>query len=128
MEQKDSSTSNNGTPNQEENTQEGTNESSEGQLETFKDILNDEDLEELRKKHRLENCRNRKLPIHNFFWLIVLSAGDPSRRGSLANMIAFFLGAIATLTTISVNSISKSAVSKRLSKTNWYFFRGVYNH
>ena len=128
MEEKKSSTSNNDTSNQEENAQENTQENPEGQLEVFKDIFNDEDLERLLKKYGLDSSRDRKLSIYNFFWLMVLSAGDPSRRGTLLNIISFFLGSIALLTTITVGSISKSAVSQRLSGTTWYFFRGVYNH
>ena len=128
MEQKNSSTSNNDTPNQEKKVQEDTPDNPEKQLETFKDILNDEDMERLLEKYGLDSTRDRKLSIYNFFWLMVLSAGDPSRRGTLLNIISFFLGAIALLTTITVGSISKSAISQRLSGTSWYFFRGVYNH
>lgn len=60
---------------------------------------------------------------------MIFSAGEPSRRGSLLQLIGFFLGAIALLFPESkVTSLSKAAVSKRLSEITWYLFRGVYNH
>ncbi|MFQ5633113.1 MAG: IS4 family transposase [bacterium] len=64
-----------------------------------------------------------------FFWLMIFSAAEPSRRGSLLQLIGFFLGAIAILFPESnVTSLSKVAVSKRLTGMTWYLFRGVYNH
>jgi len=120
MKERSPSTPNNDTPNKGNSTQE--------QLDTFQDILNDQDLEGLFEKHGIENPRDRKLSIYNFFWLMVLSASDPSRRGTLHQLISFFLGAIIFLSTTKVDSLSKSAVSQRLSGTSWFFFRGVYNH
>lgn len=60
---------------------------------------------------------------------MIFSAAEPSRRGSLLQLIGFFLGAIAILFPESnVTSLSKVAVSKRLTGMTWYLFRGVYNH
>ena len=60
---------------------------------------------------------------------MIFSAAEPSRRGSLLQLIGFFLGAIALLFPESnVTSLSKVAVSKRLKGVSWYLFRGVYNH
>ena len=60
---------------------------------------------------------------------MIFSAAEPSRRGSLLQLIGFFLGAIALLFPESkVTSLSKCAVSKRLTEITWYLFRGVYNH
>ena len=60
---------------------------------------------------------------------MIFSAAEPSRRGSLLQLIGFFLGAIALLFPESkVTSLSKVAVSKRLTGVTWYLFRGVYNH
>jgi len=60
---------------------------------------------------------------------MVFSAGEPSRRGSLLQLIGFFLGAAVLLfPETEVSSLSKNAVSKRLKATTWYLFRGVYNH
>ena len=60
---------------------------------------------------------------------MIFSAAEPSRRGSLLQLIGFFLGAIALLFPESkVTSLSKVTVSKRLTGVTWYLFRGVYTH
>lgn len=95
----------------------------------FREILTDEELSSLFTKYNVADERKRKLYVGSFFWLMVLSAGEPSNRGSLLNLIGFFLGAIALLYPESaVMSLSKTAVSKRLTGISWYLFRGVYNH
>lgn len=95
----------------------------------FRKILSDEELSELFIKHNVKDERKRKLYVRSFFWLMVFSAGDPSNRGSILNLIGFFLGAIALIYPESeVTSLSKTAVSKRLTGINWYLFRGIYNH
>jgi hypothetical protein len=95
----------------------------------FHEILSDEELAALFAKYEVEDERERKLYVRCFFWLMVFSAGEPSRRGSLLNLIGFFLGAIALLyPSTKVTSLSKNAVSKRLGSVSWYLFRGVYNH
>jgi Transposase DDE domain len=95
----------------------------------FQAILSDEELSGLVSKYAVEDERKRKLDVRSFFWLMVMSAGEPSNRGSLLSLIGFFLGAIALLSPKSaVMSLTKTAVSKRLTGISWYLFRGVYNH
>ena len=96
---------------------------------SFQEILSDDELATLFAKHGAQDERKRKLFVRCFFWLMIFSAAEPSRRGSLLQLIGFFLGAIALLFPESkVTSLSKVAVSKRLTGVNWYLFRGVYNH
>ena len=96
---------------------------------TFQQILSDSQLANLFKKYSVQDERKRKLVVRCFFWLMVFSAAEPSRRGSLLGLIGFFLGAMALLyPEEKVNSLSKNAVSKRLKNITWYLFRGVYNH
>lgn len=95
---------------------------------SFRNILSDEELAALFEKYGIQDERKRKLPVYWFFWLIVLSAAEPARRGSLLQLIGFFLGAMATLSSKKVTSLSKNAVSKKLQGVTWYLFRGVYNH
>jgi len=85
---------------------------------TFQQILSDDELADLFAKHGVQDERKRKLIVRCFFWLMVFSAAEPSRRGSMLGLIGFFLGAMALL----------NAVSKRLKNVTWYLFRGVYNH
>lgn len=95
----------------------------------FQDILSDAELAALFAKHGVQDERKRKLFVRCFFWLMVFSAGESSRRGSLLQLIGFFLGAAVLLfPETKVSSLSKNAVSKRLKATTWYLFRGVYNH
>jgi hypothetical protein len=95
----------------------------------FQEILSDEELSDLFTKYHVADERKRKLYVRCFFWLMVFSAGEPSNRGSILSLIGFFLGAIALLYPESeVTSLSKTAVSKRLTGISWYLFRGVYNH
>jgi hypothetical protein len=95
----------------------------------FQQILSDSQLADLFNKHGVQDERKRKLFVRCFFWLMVFSAAEPSRRGSMLTLIGFFLGAIALLhPEEKVGSLSKNAVSKRLKNVTWYLFRGVYNH
>ena len=95
----------------------------------FQEILSDDELAALFAKHHVRDERKRKLFVRCFFWLMVFSAGEASHRGSLLQLIGFFLGAAALLFPESkVTTLSKSAVSKRLKEITWYLFRGVYNH
>jgi len=67
--------------------------------------------------------------VRPFFWLMVFSASESSRRGSILQLIGFFLGvAVFLCPNKKLVSLSKNAVSKRLNGVNWYLFRGVYNH
>jgi len=95
----------------------------------FQEILSDDELEVLFVKYDVQDKRKRKLFVHWFFWLMIFSAAEPSRRGSMLQLIGFFLGAIALMFPESnVTTLSKVAVSKRLKGISWYLFRGVYNH
>ena len=95
----------------------------------FQDILSDDELNALFTKHNIKDERKRKLFVRWFFWLMIFSAAEPSRRGSLLQLIGFFLGAIVILFPESnVTRLSKAAVSKRVTGVSWYLFRGVYNH
>ncbi len=95
----------------------------------FQEVLSDEELATLFANHQVQDERERKLLVRSFFWLMVFSAAEPARRGSLLGLIGFFLGAMALLfPETKVTSLSKNAVSKRLKGISWYLFRGVYNH
>lgn len=95
----------------------------------FQDILSDEELEALFIKHGAQDQRKRKLFVRCFFWLMVFSSSQPANRGSLLQLVGFFLGAACILfPDKNITTLSKMAVSKRLSHVSWYLFRGVYNH
>ena len=92
-------------------------------------LLSDEELSELFEKYGVVDKRKRKLVVRIFFWLMVFTAGEPSRRGSLLQLIGFFIGALVILyPEKEIMSLSKTAVSNRLQGVSWYLFRGVYNH
>ena len=60
---------------------------------------------------------------------MVFSSSQPANRGSLLQLVGFFLGVARILfPDKNITSLSKMAVSKRLSHVSWYLFRGVYNH
>jgi len=104
-------------------------ESLEKDHTTFQEILSDGELSALFAKYHVRDERKRKLFVRCFFWLMIFSSAEPSSRGSMLQLIGFFLGAIALLFPESnVTSLSKSAMSKRLNQISWYLFRGVYNH
>jgi hypothetical protein len=96
----------------------------------FQDILSEAELQALFEKFHVKDTRQRKLPVVKFFWLMVFSALEPSKRGSLLVLIGFYLGSIASLFAPGqgVSALSKNALSKRLCQTSWYLFRGVYLH
>ena len=99
------------------------------QYTSFQDILSDEEFDKMAKKHQVESERERKLWLKPFFWLMVFSSATPSARGSLLQMIGFFLGAALLLfPEKKMSSLTKGAVSQHLKGTSWYFFRRVYNH
>jgi hypothetical protein len=71
------------------------------------------------------------LSARHFFWLIILSAAEPSNRGCIVQLISFFLGAIVIFPSLQAKvkgKLSKTTVSKRLNNVSWYLFRGAYNH
>lgn len=94
----------------------------------FTELLTEEELNDLAQRYGAASQRTRKLPLRIFFWLMVLSATQPTARGGLFQLAAFFVGALTRLFPLSqAVSLSKMALSKRLSGTSWYFFRAVYN-
>ncbi len=98
---------------------------------SFLDILSDAELDTLFKKYGVADIRERKLSVYHFFWLIILSAPDPTARGCILQLIGFFLGTIALFPDKKAkvgDKLSKTTVSKRLNNVSWYLFRGVYNH
>lgn len=101
----------------------------QGQYKSFSEILSDNEMKELCEKHGIADKRERKMWVRPFFWLMVFSSGESSRRGCLLQLIGFFLGAMSILyPEKGICSLTKSAVSKRLKNISWYLFRGVYNH
>ena len=98
------------------------------QFRAFTEVLSDEKLKELAEKHKVEDKRERKLPIKVFFWLMVLSASQAGPRGCLSKLVPFF---VATFSCIfpadQAVELSKMAVSKKSNGVKWMFFRGVYN-
>lgn len=103
-------------------------QSMEQQYQNFQDILSDHELQALFTKYGIEDVRQRKLTVRLFFWLMVLSATQPAARGSLLQLIGFFLGTLPIIASKPVKKLSKTALSKRLGGVSWYLFRGVYNH
>ena len=82
------------------------------------------------EKYGVKDIRERKLSVYHFFWLMLLSAVEPSARGSLLQLIGFFLGIIVIFPELQARvggKLSKTAVSHRLNDVSWYLFRGVYN-
>jgi len=108
---------------------------SEVQSTMFQEFLNEELLTEVFKTHGLElkKRRRRKLPFMALFWLMLLSAGSPSARGSLRKLTAQLLASVALLPwggqgeVEREEQLSKSAVSQRLCLMPWAIFRQVYN-
>lgn len=83
------------------------------------------------EKYGIKDIRERKLSVYHFFWLMILSAVEPSARGCLLQLIGFFLGIIVIIPALQAKvggKLSKTAVSNRLNDVSWSLFRGVYNH
>jgi len=112
-------------------TEQATSDKVQEQYNSFSDILSDDELAELFEKHGVKDIRKRKLPVYHFFWITILSLSEPTARGSLLNLIGFFLGSINMFPELQAkvgNKLSKTAVSNRLKGVSWYLFRGIYNH
>jgi hypothetical protein len=59
---------------------------------------------------------------------MVLSASESAPRGCLSKLVAFFTASFSSvLPGDQITVLSRMALSKKLSRTNWMFFRGVYN-
>jgi hypothetical protein len=76
----------------------------------------------------VEDKRKRKLTVVPFFWLMVLSAIESAPRGCLSKLVAFFTASFSCIYPgDQVTGLNRMELSKKLSGTNWMFFRGVYN-
>jgi hypothetical protein len=94
----------------------------------FSAILSEDAIVELAKEHGVEDKRKRKLTVVPSFWLMVLSAIESTPRGCLSKLVAFFTASLSLIyPDEQVTELSRMALSKKLSGTNWMFFRGVYN-
>ncbi|RCV64732.1 IS4 transposase [Methanophagales archaeon] len=91
-------------------------------------FLSEDAIVELAKEYGVEDKRKRKLTVVPFFWLMVLSAIESAPRGCLSKLVAFFTASFSSIHPgDQVTGLSSMALSKKLSNTNWMFFRGVYN-
>lgn len=100
----------------------------EEQYEQFTEVFSEEELGRLAEEYGVVDQRQRKLPLRIFFWLIVLSAGEPTARGALFRLVAFFVAALGGLfPMVQRITLTKMALSLKLKGTDWFFFRGVYN-
>lgn len=100
----------------------------QAQYQQFTEVLSEEELRRLADQYGVADQRERKLPIRIFFWLMVLSAGQPAVRGALFQLVAFFVAALSGLfPTAQAFTLTKMALSLKLKQTDWFFFRGVYN-
>ena len=94
----------------------------------FASLLSNEELRRLGEKYRIVDERVRRLPICIFFWLMVISASIPAARGGLMQLVAFFIAAFCQLfPTQKALSLTRMAISKKLTAHSWFFFRAVYN-
>ena len=100
----------------------------EEEYQQFTDILSEEELVRLAERYQTADQRERKLPTRIFFWLMVLSSGQPTARGALFGLVSFFVGTLSGLFRASeILTLTKMALSLKLAQTDWFFFRGVYN-
>ena len=91
-------------------------------------FLSEDAIVELAKEEGVEDKRKKKLTVVPFFWLMVLSAIESAPRGCLSKRVAFFTASFSAIQPgDQVTGLSRMALSKKLSNTNWMFFRGVYN-
>ena len=103
-------------------------EALEHDYQEFAELLTQEELYDLALPYGAAEKRDRKLPIRIFFWLMILSAGQPTVRGGLFQLAAFFVAALTQLFPLhQAITLTKMALSTRMSGTSWFFFRAVYN-
>lgn len=94
----------------------------------FSTVLSEDEIKKLARKYGVEDERERKLLVVPFFWLMLLSAIKSSPRGCLSNLVSFFTVTSHRLyPQMQITGLSRMAISKKLSNTNWMFYRGVYN-
>jgi hypothetical protein len=97
------------------------------QYQAFTEVFSEEELQHLASEYGVADQRERKLPLRIFFWLMVLSAGQPTARGALFRLVAFFVASLSGLfPRAQVVTLTKMALSLKLKHTDWFFFRGVY--
>jgi len=95
--------------------------------QAFARVLSDDELKRLAAEHAVIDQRERRLPVRIFFWLMVLSASQPSARGGLFQLAAFCVATITKLFPFQRTiQLSKMALSKKLKATTWRFFQAVY--
>ena len=100
----------------------------EAQYHQFTEVFSEKELRRLADQYGAADQRERKLPIRIFFWLMVLSAGQPTARGALFQLVAFFVAALSGLfPTSKAFTLTKMALSHKLKGTDWFFFRAIYN-
>ena len=100
----------------------------EAQYHQFTEVLSEVELRRLADQYGVADQRERKLPIRLFFWLMVLSAGQPTARGALFQLVAFFVAALSGLfPTAKTFTLTKMALSHKLKGTDWFFFRAIFN-
>nr|QNO44069.1 hypothetical protein DKCKCFMF_00002 [Methanosarcinales archaeon ANME-2c ERB4]QNO44208.1 hypothetical protein BDDIBOIB_00003 [Methanosarcinales archaeon ANME-2c ERB4]QNO44894.1 hypothetical protein GGFKAAOC_00006 [Methanosarcinales archaeon ANME-2c ERB4] len=94
----------------------------------FSTVLSENEIKKLARKYGVEDERERKLLVVPFFWLMLLSAIKSGTRGRLSNMVSFFTATSYLIyPQMPITGLSRMAISKKLSDTNWMFYRGVYN-
>ncbi len=94
----------------------------------FSAILSEDAIVERAEEYGVEDKRKRKITVVPFFWLMVLSAVESAPRGCLSKLVALFTASFSLIYPGNqVPRLSRMALSKKLSRTNWMFFRGVYN-
>jgi len=97
-------------------------------FDKFSTVLSEDEIEKLARKYGVEDERERKLLVVSFFWLMLLSAMKSGPRGGLANMVSFFTATSHLIyPEMPIIGLSRMAISKKLSNTNWMFYRGMYN-
>ena len=97
-------------------------------FDKFSTVLSEDEIKKLARKYGVEDERERKLLVVPFFWLMLLSAMGSGPRGCLSNMVSFFTATSHLISPeMPITGLSRMTISKKLSKTNWMFYRGVYN-
>ena len=103
-------------------------ETPEEKLTQFREILQDQNLINLGKEFGIEDQRRRKITLSVFFWLMVFACTMSEPTGCLAALCAQFATAFCHLFIgQNPNTITKAAISKKTKKTNWLFFKEVFN-
>ena len=103
-------------------------ETPEEKLTQFREILQDENLINLGKEFGIEDQRHRKITLSVFFWLMVFACTMSETTGCLAALCAQFATAFCHLFAgQNPTTITKAAISKKTKKTNWLFFKDVFN-